>query len=453
MKSIRRYLISVLFSAIAIVMFIAMLIAYQRSLQQAERIFESELQMQYQLVNQLLLHFQDDHHAKGSVNQVNGSVERYSSLYQVVDLSGNIILQSGDFGDKTLAKLSVDTNNFNYDGRRWHALVKPAEQLPYWIIVAEQDDLRFQLADAIIVDILKPFLLGLLAIVLLVWMVVRAGFKPVEQLTQAIREKSASDLSAISSDNTPDELQAISVSVNELFKRLTSAFDREKQFTADAAHEMRNPITALKIHIDNLLDESPERSESLLKIKQAIDRLSNLVEQMLVLHRMSPDQYVANFVRIDLLAVAQDVIAELYPDIEKKSQTIELDGVECCINADLFGMEVLIKNLISNASKYSPEHGHIRVHIAADAILTVEDSGPGLPDSEKLRVFDRFYRVGGDRHSSKTLGSGLGLSIVKHIAELHQARIDIKDSQLGGLCVVIHFPVHKQGENISGANR
>jgi two-component system sensor histidine kinase QseC len=456
MKSIRRFLITVLFSVIAVVMFITMLIGYQRSLQQAELLFENELEKKYQLISYILTHFQNqipDPHASGifTVDADSQTTKTYTALYQVIDMNNRVVFQSAGFGSHPLTELHQGSTDFNFGGQRWHALVKKSDNPSYWIIIAEPDSLRFRLADSIIVDILKPMLAGLFFIVLLVWLVVRAGFKPVEQLTQAIHEKSASDLSEIPADHTPEELQAISASVNALFRRLTTSFEREKRFTADAAHEMRNPITALKIHIDNLLDELPEKSGSLLKIKQAIDRLSNLVEQMLVLHRMSPDQYMANFSCINLNAVAQDVIAELYPDIEKKSQVIELEGMACNINADLFGIEVLIKNLITNAIKYTPEQGRILVRLScnpADAgtILSIEDSGTGIPDFEKQHVFDRFYRVGGDRHSSNTVGSGLGLSIVKHIADLHQATIALKDTELGGLCVQIHFPAQRHCE-------
>lgn len=450
MKSIRIFLIAVLFSTMVIIMFIAMLIGYQRSLEQANALFEMELQEKYHLISVLLKQRNTDKAVLSIASSTTNSDQPYQTLFQVADTQGKVVMQSSELGSHLLLPAVDGITNFNFDGRRWHALVKKADALPYRILVAEQDDVRFRLADALIVDILKPILIGLFCIVLLVWLVVEAGFKPITQLTLAIREKSVSDLSAIPTENIPTELQAISISVNDLFARLTNAFEREKRFTADAAHEMRNPITALKIHIDNLLEEIPEKSESLLKIKEAINRLSNLVEQMLVLHRMSPDQYLANFACISLSTVIQDVIAELYPTIEKKSQTIELEGDSGSIQADLFGIEVLLKNLIGNASKYTPEQGLIRVQLmdntpaVGDVTLIVEDSGVGIPEAERQRVFDRFYRVGGDRHNSHTLGSGLGLSIVRHIAELHQAHWQLTTSSLGGLKVEICFPSQRR---------
>lgn len=448
MKSIRLFLTLVLFSAIALVMFVAILIGYQRSLQQAENLMERELDEKFQLMNQLLLHFHKDDISNGTVHPAMPSGHQF--LYQVVTGEGKVILQAGATGTQPLAPLEEGVYRFNHGQYRWQGYVKHATDLPYWIIVAERDDVRFMLADAVIVDIIKPILAGLAAIMLLVWLIVRSGFKPIEALAFAIHEKSASDLSLITLDQMPEELVPISNSVNDLFRRLTTSFEREKRFTADAAHEMRNPITALKIHIDNLLEELPEKSESILKIKHAIDRLSNLVEQMLVLHRMSPDQYLASFSDIDLVLVAREVITELYDDIARRSQHIELEGESCSLNADLFGMEILMKNLIDNASKYTPNDGRIHIRIARTtqgerngALLLVEDSGPGIPSAEKTQVFNRFYRVGGDRHASGSAGSGLGLSIVNHIVELHHASIALKSSALGGLAVEIFFPDRK----------
>lgn len=439
MKSIRLFLISVLFATMAVVLFIAMLVGYQRSLQQAEKIFELGLQEKHHIIASFL---QQSPTASVAAAD-NGS---YTSLYQVTDKEGRVVLQSDHFGEKSLSVTENGYSDFNFDGRRWHALKAPAPNSSYSILVAEQDDLRFRLADALIVDMLKPLLAGLLCMALLVWIVVETGFKPIRRLTDAIREKSASDLSALPTHQIPDELQAISTSVNELFSRLTNAFEREKRFTADAAHEMRNPITALKIHIDNLLEEIPEKTDALLKIKHAIDRLSGLVDQMLVLHRMSPDQYQSKFACIQMRSLIQDVIADMYPEIDKKSQSIELVGDDCRLQLDLFGMEILLKNLITNASKYTPVGGAIRVQLLDntignnEVILRIEDSGIGIPASEHQRVFDRFYRVGGDRHNPNTQGSGLGLSIVRHIAELHRAQLMLKTSTLGGLCVEVSFP-------------
>lgn len=445
MKSIRLFLVSVLFSVVAVVMFVAMLIGYQRSLHQAEMLVEEELGEKYRLINQLLFHF-DQTPVNNDIALTDNLAQKHS-LYQVVTQDGRVVLQSGNFGTQPLTELKEGLRRFNHNQYRWHGYIKQASDLPFWIIVAERDDARFTLADAVIVDILKPMLAGLAFIIILVWIVVRSGFRPVEELAALIHEKSASDLSLIAMDAIPAELVPISNSVNDLFRRLTTSFEREKRFTADAAHEMRNPITALKIHVDNLLEELPEKKTSLLIIKQAIDRLNNLVEQMLVLHRMSPDQYMANFSDIDLVLVTREVIAEMYDSIARKSQQIELEGESCSLHADLFGIEILLKNLIDNASKYTPEQGRIRIRIAQvsetdrkGCRLIVEDSGSGIPPQEYAQVFNRFYRVGGDRHASGTPGSGLGLSIVRHIVDLHKGSINLQSSALGGLAIDIFFP-------------
>jgi two-component system sensor histidine kinase QseC len=429
-----------------------MLIGYQRSLQQTEQLLDADMQEKSKIISDLFVHSDRPIFPGDGISILDVPGDSAFTIFQMVDKVGGVVYQSGDFGKTPLTVLSPNTHFFNYKGYRWRTFIHEDSRLDLWIIVAERDDLRFRVADTMVVAILKPILMGLFCIVFLVWLVVYLGFKPIQYLTTSIRERSASDLSEISMDNVPEELRAISESVNELFKRLAASFERERRFTSNAAHEMRNPITAAIIQVDNLMDEHPEMRDTLLKIKQPIDRLWGLVEQMLILHRMSPDQYQANFCDINLQAVTQDIIAELYPDIEKKSHIIELDGPECHINADLFGIELLIRNLITNAIKYTPDHGHIRVRLLDRTVthpgvsILVDDSGVGIPDFEKHRVFDRFYRIGGDRHGSKTVGSGLGLSIVNDIVELHHALLRLNNSELGGLSVEVFFPDRFNGK-------
>ena len=148
---------------------------------------------------------------------------------------------------------------------------------------------------------------------------------------------------------------------------------------------------------------------------------------------------------IDLSAIVQSIIAKDYEQIAVKQQKISLSGGEVClIKGNQFALETLVQNLISNASKYTPEHGEVLVtskHITTGVRLIVEDSGPGIPQEQYERVFERFYRVDGDRHNSSIIGCGLGLAIVKHIVELHKAKITLHPSiQLGGLKVMIDFP-------------
>jgi two-component system sensor histidine kinase QseC len=179
-------------------------------------------------------------------------------------------------------------------------------------------------------------------------------------------------------------------------------------------------------------------------LQQGIERMSHVIEQILLLNRTNPEQYQGQFKQIYTASLCQTVIANLFPQIEEKKQEIELIGQGATIQGDEFSLGILLQNLISNASKYSPKRTLIRVtlkNVNNQEVMQVEDSGPGIDESEYQRVFERFYRIGGDRHDSNSPGCGLGLAISKHIAELHNASLHLSRSeQLSGLSVELLLP-------------
>ncbi len=252
-----------------------------------------------------------------------------------------------------------------------------------------------------------------------------------------------SDLSPVRLDNVPTELTPLTLSTNDLLRRLQSSFNREKRFAADAAHELRTPISILKVQAHNLLQESEAPSASVEELRQGIDAMGHLVEQILVLNRTAPDQYMVQFVPIDLYTLVQEVISSDYEQILERNQQFDLEGGSAVIAGDATALKSLIHNLLGNASKYSPKGARLRMRVhrhQKKVIMLVEDSGPGIPESYRERVFDRFYRLDGDRHASGVSGSGLGLAIVKHIVEMHAGSISLSSSQeLGGLCVTLVF--------------
>jgi two-component system, OmpR family, sensor histidine kinase QseC len=276
--------------------------------------------------------------------------------------------------------------------------------------------------------------------------VVSRGLSPLRYLSNALSDKKVDDLVAIRMPAVPKELTSVISTLNLLLLRLESAFVREKRFASDAAHELRTPLSVLKINAHNLaleLSAKQQASINMLNLTQGVERMSHVVDQILLLNRTEPQQYSASFTSLDLAQLCRDGITSLYPQIDDKHQEIEFIGQSHAIIGDQFALEILIQNLISNACKYSPQKGRIRVSLTkrSDNIsLLVEDSGPGIAEEEYNKVFERFYRVGGDRHNSNVIGCGLGLAIVKHIADLHLANIELsKSASLGGLTVKVVF--------------
>jgi two-component system sensor histidine kinase QseC len=351
---------------------------------------------------------------------------------------------SGVAPPEQLAPLQPGYHDVNFDGYRWRALVRYEESDARWLIVAQRTDVRFQLAESIIIESVLPIILGLPIEGLLIWLIVGRGLEPLRQLATEMAGKRSDDLSPLSDSQRPRELDVVTDSINALLRRLDAAFEREKRFAADAAHELRTPLSVLKVQLHNLLRDAAADNTQLQSLQAAVDRMGHSVEQVLTLYRMTPDQFAAKIVQLDLASLARTAIAELYPQIEAQGQQIELIGEQALMPGDVFAVHTLLINLLDNASKYSGKGGEIRVHVASAAdhvVLRIEDSGSGIPAAERERVFERFYRVGGDRHKSGVTGSGIGLAIVRHIAEMHHAVIELAESSLGsGLAVIVRFP-------------
>jgi len=198
------------------------------------------------------------------------------------------------------------------------------------------------------------------------------------------------------------------------------------------------------VQVHNLLTELHSPSASVNELRRGIDAMGHLVEQILVLNRTAPDQYMVQFQQLDLYALARDVVSNEFEQILQRGQDFELEGGPGLVNGDATALRSLLQNVLSNASKYTPDGGRLCLRIEPSTqgtLCVMEDSGPGIPAEYRERVFDRFYRLDGDRHASGVSGSGLGLAIVRHIVDMHGAAITLGQSPtLGGLQVLIQFP-------------
>jgi two-component system sensor histidine kinase QseC len=374
-----------------------------------------------------------------------GSTEQVSDrlAYQVW-AGDRLIVHSENSGTAPITAFEEGYRDENFEGYRWRVHSHFDDSRQRWILVAERIDIRTELADSIISRAVLPIVASLPIIAAIVWLVVGNGLSLVKRLASELRDKRADDLSQLQPSKPPVELAPVVDAINDLLRRLNESVLRERRFSADAAHELRTPISAIKVHLHNLHREFPDQVEALQVLDRDLARLSHLIEQIMMLYRMTPEHYQATMQSIDLQELAQAVIGDLYAEIEQKQQTISLEGTEQTITGDEASLTILLRNLILNASKYSPPGASIRVHVGRTDFgiwLAVQDSGPGIPLTELRRVFDRFYRVGGDRHDSDADGCGLGLAIVKHIADLHHANLHLENNPGGpGLLVSVTFP-------------
>jgi len=419
MSSIRVFLIATILATLTLFNFLAALQGYNSSLKEAEKLFDNQLVDTAKLISNL--HW-------GSIKNEPNPLS--SVAYQIWH-NGQLVMASTNAQGKAITALHPGFGYANFNGYRWRTLVYFDSKHSHWIVTAERTDLRFSLAENVIIKAVLPILLGIPLIGLLIWFIVSHGLKPLRSLSNQLKNKQVNDLSPIKLPALQKELEHVVHSINTLIARLGSALEREQRFTADAAHELRTPISALKIQLHNLKDDLSGDSEAFLQLQSGVDRMQHLVEQLLSLYRSSPSEFSNSFTSVDLYKLAQEIIAEQHQIFEQKHQSLELVGSTSFISGDLFSLQTLLQNLLSNANKYTPEEGTIRVsveNLSSQVCLKVEDSGLGIDPSDYNKVYERFQRLNNQSVVASTPGCGLGLTIVNHIVELHNASITISPS-------------------------
>jgi len=438
MNSIRSYLLISLLATITAVTFLSLLQGYRSSLAKAEQLFDRRLENLAKII------VQANHDTKPRIEPpipLNTPV-----FFQIWSDKKELIAQSNNAPSYLLQKeaFKAGYSNVNFNEFRWRIYILNDKLFKRWIVTAERIDIRYALADNIVTAAILPTVLAIPLAGLIIWLVLGLGLKPLIELRQQLSQKKLNDLSPIKLDQTPEELQPLIKTSNELLQRLETAFLREQQFSADAAHELRTPISALKVQLHNLMLTSNLQQHHIKPIKEGLERMGYVVEQILALYRHSQDQAKEQMKRLNLSSIVQGVIATEYSQIDAKQQQISLIGCDnATVRGNQFALESLLQNLILNASKYTPDKGQISVSVdikGQDVLLCVEDSGPGIDEQYVDRVFERFYRVAGDQHDSGVVGCGLGLAIVQHVVTMHHARISLARSELlGGLAVHIVF--------------
>jgi two-component system OmpR family sensor kinase len=313
------------------------------------------------------------------------------------------------------------------------------------IVVAQENDIRDQDARASALRSVLPFLILLPVLLLVVGDLVRKMFRPIAELSGEIDQRAEQELHPIGEHHLPTEVRPFVVAINRLLNRVSLSMETQRRFVADAAHELRSPMTALSLQAERLVDSemSAAARERLLSLRLGIERGRKLIDQLLSL---ASAQAQANLPTsaVSVHAVYRRVLEDLLPLAELKHIDIGVEGAEdvrVLINeVDLI---TLVKNLLDNAIRYTPPGGRIDLsvtHEGGTALLQIRDSGPGIAVEERERVFDPFYRCLGNHE----IGSGLGLSIVKAIAERTgaQVRLGFTDTAQGhGLCVSVWLRV------------
>ncbi|MBE0620986.1 MAG: sensor histidine kinase N-terminal domain-containing protein [Burkholderiales bacterium] len=327
-------------------------------------------------------------------------------------------------------------------GERWRVFSAWDAERRYLVQVGERYKTRDEIAASLAKNLLLPLLFALPLLGLLVWLNVARALRPLAALGRQVAGRDPGNLGTLDAGEIPAEVVPLVENLNRLFERVAQLIENERRFTADASHELRTPLAALKTQAQVALASTndAERRRALDNVIAGCERAAHLVQQLLTLARLDPDQPGNPVEACDLRALASAAVAELAPYALSKDVEIELaDGAPVETTGHPGLLAVLLRNLIDNAIRYSPAGGSVHVRAARDgqaATLMVTDRGPGIPADEREKVGRRFYRVLG----TEEYGSGLGLSIVKRIAELHGASVSLSEGEQGrGLSVTVAF--------------
>lgn len=384
----------------------------------------------------------------GIATEMAGAGHKYERkiAFQVRDEHGRLLLRSASAPAEPLAAQEGGFADAVIAGTLWRIYTLQDEEGEIRVQVGERHSVRNELAASVAQRLLLPLGITLPVLALLIWFAVGKGLSPLRRIGSEVAQRDPANLAPLEGRSTPAEVAPLLHSLNDLFRRLDLALESERRFTADAAHELRTPLAALKIQaqVARRAENEAQRGAALDKLILGADRATHLIGQLLTLARLEPTG--GNPVLkagCDVAAIARQTLADLAPAALDKEIELGLsspDSARIAGNADMLG--ILLRNLVDNAIRYTPRHGHVDVSLAVEhgrARLEVTDSGPGIPEQERQRVFDRFYRILGN----DAAGSGLGLSIVRRIADFHAVKLTLASGEHGaGLRVSVEFPLN-----------
>ena len=359
--------------------------------------------------------------------------------FQVRDADGRLIARSASAPEAPFAPLAAGFATRALGGEDWRVFTLRANET--WVQVAEKDDVRGELAEKLAFAAAAPLLAGIVLLLVVLGLLIRYGLAPLSALARQVAARTPGSGAPFELARTPAEIAPLIDALNGLLGRVRDALERERRFTADAAHELRTPLAALKVHAQNAAraTSAAEREASLARMLQGLERTVALAEQMLAYSRAAAPGDAARHERVDLRALAREAAEAVQARAQERRCTLELALEDIAVSGERQKLLSLVTNLLDNAVRYGPEGGRVRVELRREggaATLAVTDEGPGIPAALRERVFESYYRMPG----AAGPGSGLGLAIAREVAEALGARIIVEDGPGGrGTRVVVRF--------------
>jgi signal transduction histidine kinase len=430
MISIRARLLMALLAVVIVISLLAGLLTYRRVLAETSTLFDYQLrQMALSLRSQIPM-----------APRLELPPDQADSdfVIQIWDLYGTRVYFSRP-GLPLINATALGYADVRVAGGSWRTY--GLQTLDGVIQIAQPLRVRAAFARGAALRVVIPLLLLLPLLGAAIVGVVGNGLRPLRRVATEVQRRDAHSLTPLATERLPQEVAPLIDALNRLLLRLHAAFQAQRAFVADAAHELRSPLTAVRLQLQ-LLDRAPDeaaRREARANLGAAVDRAIHLVEQLLTLARSEPREEAGEWSAIPLEQATADGIADANALAVARRIDLGLEAEPAAVQGDRDALRVLVRNLVDNAVRYTPEGGQVRVSThqqTSGATLEVVDTGPGIPPSDRERAFDRFYR----RSNAPEGGSGLGLAIVKAIADRHGAQIRLDDAPGGGLKVTVAFP-------------
>lgn len=443
-KSLQKRLLSTVLAALCGVWIVSVMLTLIDARHELDEVLDGHLSQ----VASLLVYQQTHNEGTDDESLEAPSLHKYAPklAFQIFQ-RGELVTHSDGVDKKALSSLKngFETVVFE-DGQSWRIFAIDDVSKNIQVYVGELSQSRLYVLKYVLGGMLLPFALSFPLLALLIWWLVRRSLAPLRALSENLLQRRPHELHAISlGEEAPSEIQPMLQALNSLFERVEAMLASERQFTADAAHELRTPIAAIRAQAQVAIGAGAhdvERNHALQATLKGCDRATRLVDQLLTLARLESHTADVSLPpsTSDISAICRREIAELAPHALMQYQNIELNAAQTCIlQCDDILLGVLVRNLIDNALRYSKSGSCVNVKInqnAATTSLLVEDSGQGMTESEIARLGERFFRVLG--HDQP--GSGLGWSIIQRICKVTGASLDVgKSSQLGGLSVKVSW--------------
>ena len=439
-SSLRRRVLTLALSAVTLVWLTSAVYSYFDARHEANEILDGYLAQSAALIAAQTTGDLDE----GEVEHA-PQMHRYARrlAFQVWDRGRTLRLHSANAPDHRMLERDEGFGNVVIDGTPWRVFSSWDRERKVLVQVGEERSARDAVAKSVGLGLLTPLLVALPLLALLLWWAVAGGLRPLRALGEEVRRRDPDNLAPLAADAPPAEVAPLLDSLNHLFERVSASMTRERQFTADAAHELRTPIAALRTQAQVAQQATSDavRDRALRQVVAGCDRAARLVDQMLTLARLDPARDASPVEACHVAGIARATLADVAPAAVEKGIDVELDADEAVtVAGDAALLGVLLRNLVDNAVRYGVAGTRVDVNVAkrdGAVELRVADNGPGVPASELARLGERFHRLEGTTET----GSGLGLSIVRRIAEVHGATVTFCAAETGsGLVVVVRFP-------------